>query len=345
MDLEQWSVGGRGFGSIFVFLLMAGEIYSTFTFLGGAGLRLRLGRRRLLHPRLRDARLHPLLLAAARRLALRDAAQAAVAGRLLRRQVRLARARRARLGRRRRGDDPLPRAAAEGPRDHRRADVLGHGLRDRRGVDRRGRAVALRRGLGHPRLGVDGGDQGRPDALVVVFIGLYLPIHYFGSIGEMFHQVQDAKPGFAALKGDQLTPVWFSSTVLLTALGFYMWPHTFGSALTARDEDVFRRNAIFMPLYQLLIAFVLLVGFVAVLRLPDLPRGRDRPRAARRLRARVPGLVRRADRLGGRAVRARPGLDAADRVGDHGRAERLARASTRRCPTRDHLARRSCSCR
>src|SRR4051812_22375471 len=38
MDLEQWTAGGRGFGSIFVFLLMAGEIYSTFTFLGGAGL-------------------------------------------------------------------------------------------------------------------------------------------------------------------------------------------------------------------------------------------------------------------------------------------------------------------
>src|SRR5438046_2916148 len=38
MDLEQWRVGGRGFGTLFVFLLMAGEIYSTFTFLGGAGL-------------------------------------------------------------------------------------------------------------------------------------------------------------------------------------------------------------------------------------------------------------------------------------------------------------------
>jgi hypothetical protein len=50
--------------------------------------------------------------------------------------------------------------------------------------------------------------------------------------------------------------------VLLTALGFYMWPHTFGSSLTARNEDVFRRNAIFMPLYQLLIAFVLLVGLI-----------------------------------------------------------------------------------
>ena len=37
MNLEQWTVGGRGFGAIFVFLLMAGEIYTTFTFLGGSG--------------------------------------------------------------------------------------------------------------------------------------------------------------------------------------------------------------------------------------------------------------------------------------------------------------------
>src|SRR5438552_175879 len=37
MNLEQWSVGGRGFGAVFVFLLMAGEIYTTFTFLGGSG--------------------------------------------------------------------------------------------------------------------------------------------------------------------------------------------------------------------------------------------------------------------------------------------------------------------
>ena len=58
-------VGDRGFGTIFVFLLMAGEIYSTFTFLGGAGLRLRLRRRGVLHPRLRDAGLRPVLLPAA----------------------------------------------------------------------------------------------------------------------------------------------------------------------------------------------------------------------------------------------------------------------------------------
>jgi solute:Na+ symporter, SSS family len=58
--------------------------------------------------------------------------------------------------------------------------------------------------------------------------------------------------------------------VLLTALGFYMWPHTFGSALSAKSDDVFRRNAVFMPLYQLLIAFVFFVGFAAVLKAPKL---------------------------------------------------------------------------
>ena len=37
MSLEQWSVGGRGFGTLLVFLLLAGELYTTFTFLGASG--------------------------------------------------------------------------------------------------------------------------------------------------------------------------------------------------------------------------------------------------------------------------------------------------------------------
>jgi solute:Na+ symporter, SSS family len=37
MDLEQWTVGGRGFGPVLMYLLMAGENYTTFTFLGASG--------------------------------------------------------------------------------------------------------------------------------------------------------------------------------------------------------------------------------------------------------------------------------------------------------------------
>src|SRR5689334_14521757 len=37
MDLEQWTVGGRGFGTVLVYLLVAGEVYTTFSFLGASG--------------------------------------------------------------------------------------------------------------------------------------------------------------------------------------------------------------------------------------------------------------------------------------------------------------------
>ena len=37
MDREQFIVGGRSFGALFLWLLLAGEIYTSFTFLGAAG--------------------------------------------------------------------------------------------------------------------------------------------------------------------------------------------------------------------------------------------------------------------------------------------------------------------
>ena len=37
MDLDQWIVGGRGFGLILVWVLTAGELFTTFTFLGASG--------------------------------------------------------------------------------------------------------------------------------------------------------------------------------------------------------------------------------------------------------------------------------------------------------------------
>src|SRR5262249_47320292 len=57
---------------------------------------------------------------------------------------------------------------------------------------------------------------------------------------------------------------------LLTALGFYMWPHAFASTYTAKSEHVFRKNAAVMPLYQLVLLFVFFTGFAAILRVPGL---------------------------------------------------------------------------
>jgi solute:Na+ symporter, SSS family len=106
--------------------------------------------------------------------------------------------------------------------------------------------------------------------VVVVFLGLYLPFHYYGGLGAMFAAVEQARPGFTVLPVRGESVWWFSSTVLLTALGFYMWPHAFGAIYTARSAKIIRQSAIVLPLYQLILLFVFLVGFTAILQVPGL---------------------------------------------------------------------------
>jgi solute:Na+ symporter, SSS family len=105
---------------------------------------------------------------------------------------------------------------------------------------------------------------------VVVFLGVYLPLHYYGGYGEMFHAIDAAKPGFLSFKPTGLSVLWFQSTVILTALGFFMWPHSFSAILTSRREQTFRRNAALLPLYQLILLFVFFCGFAAILQVPGL---------------------------------------------------------------------------
>ena len=57
---------------------------------------------------------------------------------------------------------------------------------------------------------------------------------------------------------------------ILTALGFFMWPHAFSAILTSKREQTFRRNAALLPLYQLILLFAFFCGFAAILQVPGL---------------------------------------------------------------------------
>lgn len=67
--------------------------------------------------------------------------------------------------------------------------------------------------------------------------------------------------------------IWVMSTLLLTGLGFYMWPHVFGSVFSAKNASIIKRNAIIMPLYQIPIVLIFMVGFTALLVMPGLANG------------------------------------------------------------------------
>jgi solute:Na+ symporter, SSS family len=105
---------------------------------------------------------------------------------------------------------------------------------------------------------------------VAVGLGIYFPYHFYGGYQPMFEAIEAAKPGFFTLPAKGMSSAWFVSTVLMSAIGFYVWPHTFASSYTAKNEQVFRKNAVVMPLYQLVLLYVFFVGFAAILQVPGL---------------------------------------------------------------------------
>ena len=111
--------------------------------------------------------------------------------------------------------------------------------------------------------------------VAAVAIGVGIPLAHFGGIGPMFAALVHARPQHLTMPGatTDLGHSWYISTVLLTALGFYMWPHIFGATFTAKSADTLRRNAIVMPLYTLTLALVFFAGFATVLILPHLQNG------------------------------------------------------------------------
>ncbi len=273
MSLEQWTVAGRGFGAVFVFLLMAGEIYTTFTFLGGSGWAYGKGGPTyyilcygslayilsywLLPAIWRYARAHHLI---SQPHYFRHRYDSPVLGGLV----------------------ALVGVVALIP--YMVLQLKGLGIivsTSSYGLISPEVAIWIGAAIVTAYVMVSGVRGSAWNAvvkdvcilLIVLFLGIYLPLHLYGGFGAMFSAIDEAKPGFLALPERGQNVLWFSSSVLLSALGFYMWPHSFGAVFTARDERVFRKNAIVMPLYQLILLFVFFVGFAAVLTVPGLKGG------------------------------------------------------------------------
>ncbi|HET7457702.1 MAG TPA: sodium:solute symporter [Gemmatimonadaceae bacterium] len=270
MSLEQWSVGGRGFGALFVFLLMAGEIYTTFTFLGGSGWAYGKG-------------------APAFYIVCYGAIAYSLSYFLLPVVWRYAQERRlvsqadffvAKYDSRALGVlVALVSVAALVP--YLVLQLKGLGIIVSEASDGRVSPAAAVWASSAALVAyvVVSGVRGSAwtaalkDVMILVVavaIGLYLPWHYFGGLRPMFEAVERARPGFLALPATGMSAAWFVSTVVLTSLGFYMWPHYFAGAFTAKNESVFRKNAVVLPLYQLVILFVFFTGFAASLVVPGL---------------------------------------------------------------------------
>ena len=113
------------------------------------------------------------------------------------------------------------------------------------------------------------------DALVlgaILFAGVVIPIHFFGSPLHLFTKLREAHPDWLTLRSGTMPngTVWFVSTVLVNGVGTITWPHAVAAIYSAKDEASIRRNAMLLPFYQLILVLVLLAGFSALLLAPGL---------------------------------------------------------------------------
>lgn len=275
MDLEQWTVGGRGFGSALVFLLMAGEVYTTFTFLGVSGWAYSRG--------------GPVLYALAY-LTLAYVAsffflpQLWEIGRKYRMQTQpdffntlyrnpyLA------------GLVCVVGILAFVPYIQLQLDGIGIIL-SVASFGHIGRVAAMTVATvlviafvaanGIRAIAWVSVVKDLLMLIAAIAIGVGIPLVYFGGIGATFAALAKAMPEHLVMPGStpNLGHSWYISTVLLTTCGFYMWPHTFGATFTARSADILRRNAVLMPIYSLTLALMFFAGFAAVLIVPHLHNG------------------------------------------------------------------------
>jgi SSS family solute:Na+ symporter len=126
-------------------------------------------------------------------------------------------------------------------------------------------------------------------------LGLYLPTRLYGGVGEMFTRIAEIRPELLTAPGlDAAGEPWswgaYSTAILVSAIGFTMWPHLFMKAYTAKSDETLRRTIILFPTFQLFLIPVFLIGFSGVL-FPLAPENPDQILPFMILETQLPALV------------------------------------------------------
>lgn len=110
--------------------------------------------------------------------------------------------------------------------------------------------------------------------VIAWFIGLYLPYKLYGGVGEMFTQIAQSDmsamlqaPGLNS-SGEPWSWWGYSSAVVVSAVGFSVWPHLFMRAFAADSDRTMKLTAVLYPTFQLFLIPILIIGFTAILAYP-----------------------------------------------------------------------------
>nr|WP_276514821.1 hypothetical protein [Nocardia transvalensis] len=271
--MSEWSVSGRGLGTLFVLLLMAGESYTSFSFLGAAGWSYKYGVPIFYLIAYLSTGLvvayfvAPLIwtyCARHRLMSIADIAEHRFGSRWLgiavavictvflipyvQLQIQ--------------GMGVVVNAMSYGAVDLKVAAVVSFVVAE---------AFILASGLrGSAWVSVfkDG-----LAVLSVLFLAIYVPWHYFDGPGELLDRLVAEKPEwltFPGAGGGTFGAGWFVSTILLNVATICIFPTTVAGYLSATGPTPLRRNSMLLPWYQLLLVVPMAIGAAALFVVPSL---------------------------------------------------------------------------
>lgn len=107
--------------------------------------------------------------------------------------------------------------------------------------------------------------QGLMMTSIAVVLGLVLTFTLHGGPTSMFAHIQSAKPGFLLIgkAGSVMGRVPFTTAIVLSVIGFMMWPHLFSKSY-ASSVDRIKKTTLMYPIFALFTFFVMMIGFSAI---------------------------------------------------------------------------------
>jgi SSS family solute:Na+ symporter len=108
--------------------------------------------------------------------------------------------------------------------------------------------------------------QGIAMLIVVWGLGLWIPERLYGGVGAMFDRVITQRPQWLTLPGPGPTSTeQYSAEILVSILGFSMWPQVFMKCFTARSARLVQLSAVLYPTFLFFLVPLVFIGYAAVL--------------------------------------------------------------------------------
>ncbi|MFD7499842.1 sodium:solute symporter [Streptomyces sp. NPDC059850] len=103
---------------------------------------------------------------------------------------------------------------------------------------------------------------------VIAVLAVVVPLHYVGGggVGEVFRRVHEAQPQLLTVHGGAQDQVWWTTSVLVSAIagGLMATPHHWPPLMAAAGPRAIRTNNVFMPLYQVALMIPIMIGLTGV---------------------------------------------------------------------------------